>query len=225
MPGTDLLNPAKPIISMPANFNITSGSLIDSIVFSDLTLRGTDYASKYVFNINTACTIGKIRFDNCWAEIFRGVVRTQSQPAIINAFEVNNCIIDSIAGYGLLTVDVATSKADVITVTNSTFYKMEKVITSRNNSTSLLIDNCTFNEAPTGSSSAYYIDYSIAGTNNVTNGITVNNCIFGIGKITTGGLLTVRVILKLSTIPSPEEVQQVIHAGDPDRSRLSFLTL
>ena len=192
MPGTDLLNPAKPIISMPANFNITSGSLIDSIVFSDLTLRGTDYASKYVFNINTACTIGKIRFDNCWAEIFRGVVRTQSQPAIINAFEVNNCIIDSIAGYGLLTVDVATSKADVITVTNSTFYKMEKVITSRTNSTSLLIDNCTFNEAPTGSSSAYYIDYSIAGTNNVTNGITVNNCIFGIGKITTGGLLTVR---------------------------------
>jgi Domain of unknown function (DUF5123)/Domain of unknown function (DUF4957) len=182
MPGTDLLNPAKPIISMPANFNITSGSLIDSIVFSDLILRGTDYASKYVFNINTACTIGKLRFENCVAEIFRGVVRTQSQPAMIGTFEVNNCIVDSIAGYGLLTVDVATSKADVIKVTNSTFYKMEKVITSRNNSTSVLVEYCTFNESPLGGGGAYYIDYSTAGTNNVTNGITVNNCIFGIGK-------------------------------------------
>ena len=186
MAGDDLLNPAKPIIYMPSNFNIVSGSVIDSLVFNDVVLRGSDYASKYVFNINTACNIGKIRFENCLAEFFRGVVRTQSQPALIGTFEVNNCIVDSIAGYGLITVDVATSKADVIKVTNSTFYKMEKVITSRNNSTSVLVENCTFNESPLGSSAAYYIDYSTAGTNNVTNGITVNNCIFGIGKYSSG---------------------------------------
>ena len=190
--GDDLLNPDRPVIYMPSNFNVTSGSVIDSIVFNDVILRGSSYSSKYVFNINTACTIGKVRFENCLAEIFRGVFRTQSQPAIINMFEMNNCIVDSIAGYGLLTIDVATSKADIIKVTNSTFYKMEKVITSRNNSTSVLIENCTFNEAPLGSSSAYYIDYSISGTNNVTDGITVNNCIFGIGKITSGGLITVK---------------------------------
>lgn len=191
MAGDDLLNPAKPIIYMPANFNIVAGSLIDSIVFNDVVLRGSDYASKYVFNINVACTIGKVRFENCLAEIFRGVMRTQSQPAIIGTFEVNNCIVDSIAGYGLLTVDVATSKADVIKVTNSTFYKTEKVITSRNNSISVFIDNCTFNESPLGNSSSYYIDYNTAGTNNVTNGITVNNCIFGIGK-NSAGAYTVR---------------------------------
>lgn len=190
--GDDLLNPARPVIYMPSNFNITSGSIIDSIVFNGLILRGSDYASKYVFNINTACTIGKLRFENCIAEFFRGVVRTQSQPAIINTFEVNNCIVDSIAGYGLITIDVVSSRANVIKVTNSTFYKMEKVITSRNNSTSVLIDNCTFNEAPLGSSGAYYIDYSTGGTNNVADGITVNNSIFGIGKITSGGLITVR---------------------------------
>jgi hypothetical protein len=186
MAGDDLLNPAKPVIYMPSNFNIVSGSVIDSLVFNDVILRGSDYASKYVFNINVACTIGKIRFENCVAEIFRGVVRTQSQPAIIGAFEVNNCIVDSIAGYGLLTVDVVTSRADVIKVTNSTFYKMEKVISSRNNSVSVLVDNCTFNESPLGSSGAYYVDYGTAGTNNVTNGITVNNCIFGIGKYSSG---------------------------------------
>jgi hypothetical protein len=183
MAGDDLLNPAKPIITMPSNFNIVSGSVIDSIVFNDVVLRGTDYASKYVFNINVACTIGKIRFENCLAEIFRGVVRTQAQPALIGTFEVNNCIVDSIAGYGLLTIDVATSKADVIKVTNSTFYKMEKVITSKNNSVSILVENCTFNESPFGGGGAYYIDYGTTVTNNnITNGITVNNCIFGIGK-------------------------------------------
>lgn len=190
-PGTDLLNPAQPVIYMPANFNITSGSAIDSIVFYDVTLRGSDYASKYVFNINTACTIGKIRFDNCWAEIFRGVLRTQSQPAIIGTLEMNNCVVDSVAGYGVFNIDVATSRADVIKITNSTIYKAEKVITSKNNSVSVLLENCTINEAPLGNSSNYYIDYSTAGTNNVTNGITINNCIFGIGKYSAGAI-TVR---------------------------------
>ena len=191
MAGDDLLNPAKPIISLPSNFNIASGAVIDSIVFNDVILRGTDYASKYVFNINVACTIGKIRFENCVAEIFRGVLRAQSQPVIIGALEMNNCIVDSISNYGVFNIDVATSRADNIKLTNSTFYKAEKIITSKNNSVSVLIDNCTFNEAPMGNSSSYYIDYSTAGTNNVTNGITVNNCIFGIGK-NSNGAFTVR---------------------------------
>lgn len=181
--GTDLLVTGQAIISMPANFNITSGSIIDSIVFNDVTLRGTDYTSKYVFNINTACTIGKMSFVACRAEIFRGVVRLQSQPAIINNFLVDNCIIDSISNYGVINVDVATAKADNIVFRNSTIYKAEKVITSRNNSTSVLVESCTFNEAPWGGGSNYYIDYSTSPTNNVTNGITISNSIFGVGKI------------------------------------------
>jgi hypothetical protein len=189
--GADLLNPNKPVIYMPANFNITSGSNIDSIVFNDVVLRGSDYASKYVFNINTACNIGKIRFENCVAEIFRGVLRTQSQPAIIGTLEMNNCTVDSISNYGVFNIDVVTSRADNIRITNSTIYKVERVITSRNNSLSVLVENCTFNEAPAGNSSSYYVDYSTSGTNNVTNGITINNCIFGIGK-SSAGAFTVR---------------------------------
>lgn len=186
--GADLLNPNLPIISFANNFNIVSGSNIDSLVFSDIILRGTDFNSKYVFNINTACNIGKIRFENCLAEIFRGVVRTQSQPAIIGKLEMNNCIVDSVKDYGVFNIDVATSRADNITVTNSTIYSTYKFIVSRNNSTSVLVENCTFNDNPLGNS-AYMIDYSTAGTNNVTNGITVNNCIFGAGKINVGSTL------------------------------------
>ncbi|MBC7948799.1 MAG: DUF5123 domain-containing protein [Chitinophagaceae bacterium] len=183
--GTDLLVPGQAIISMPANFNITSGSTIDSIVFNDVTLRGTDYASKYVFNISQACTIGKMNFLSCKAEIFRGVVRTQSQPVIINNFLVDNCILDSLAGYGVLTVDVITSRAENITIRNSTIYKAEKIITSRSNSLSVTIESCTVNEAPLGNSN-YYVDYNTAATSTVTNGININNSIFGVGKPNAG---------------------------------------
>ncbi|MES2772797.1 MAG: DUF5123 domain-containing protein [Bacteroidota bacterium] len=190
--GTDLSVPGQAVISMPSNFNIVSGSAIDSIIFNDVTLRGTDYASKYVFNINVACSIGKLGFIGCRGEIFRGLVRTQSQPAIISNFVVDNCILDSLAGYGVLTVDVATSKVDNISIRNTTIYKAEKIIVSKNNSTSVLIENCTVNEAPIGGGGSYYVDYNTAGTNNVTNGITINNCIFGVGKV--GTAQTVRGI-------------------------------
>lgn len=189
MAGDDLLNPSKPIIFMPQNFNITDGSTIDSIVFNDVSLLGSDYASKYVFNINTACNIGKIRFENCTASIFRGVLRSQSRPVLIGALEMNNCIVDSISNYGIFNIDVATSKADHIRITNSTVYRAERVITSRNNSLTVLMENCTFNQAPMGNSASYYIDYSTAGTNNVTNGITINNCILGIGKNSNGAFI------------------------------------
>lgn len=191
MAGDDLLNPNKPVIFMPQNFNITDGSTIDSIVFNDVSLQGSDYASKYVFNINTTCNIGKIKFENCTASIFRGVLRAQSKPVLIGSLEMNNCVVDSISNYGVFNIDVATSKADNIRITNSTIYRAEKIITSRNNSVSVLVENCTFNQAPMGNSSSYYVDYSTAGTNNVTNGITINNCILGIGK-NSNGAFTVR---------------------------------
>jgi hypothetical protein len=133
-----------------------------------------------VFNINTACNIGKISFDACRIEIMRGVLRTQSQPAIIGTYSINNCIIDSIAGYGIITVDVATSKVSNISIQNSTLYRIEKFITSTKQtagSLSVLVSGCTFNQAITGSNT--YIDY---GSTNVTNGVTVSDCIFGVGK-------------------------------------------
>lgn len=183
--GLDLTVPTQAVITMPANFNITSGSVIDSIIFNDVTLRGTDFASKYVFNINTACTIGKMSFIGCRAEIFRGMIRLQSQPAIINNLFIDNCIIDSLAGYGLITVDINTAKADNITIRNSTIYKAQLIIVSKNNSNSVTIENCTVNEAANGGGS-YYVDYNTAASNNVTNGIVIKNSIFGLGKFNAG---------------------------------------
>ncbi|HEY1113745.1 MAG TPA: DUF5123 domain-containing protein, partial [Chitinophagaceae bacterium] len=80
-----------------------------------------------------------------------------------------------------------------ITFTNSTIYKAEKVITSKNNSSKILIANCTFNEVLKGGSSYYFIDYSTSGTNEVSGGIEINNSIVGIGKVS-GDVTAIRGI-------------------------------
>jgi hypothetical protein len=187
--GDDLLTPDPATLFFTSNFNFVAGSTIDSIVFKGLTLRSDNFGSRYVFNTTNSATVNKLIFDNCKAEIFRGIVRLQSGTTTVTNYTVNNCIIDSIANYGIITVDNVTCKADNITIKNSTIYKAEKIIVSRQNSTSVLIESCTINEAPfglTGTTYSYYINYSTSGTNTVTSGITINNSIFGIGKPNSG---------------------------------------
>lgn len=181
--GADLADPNQAIISLPANFNITAGSTIDHLDFQDVSLIATDYTSKYVFNISNACTINRINFESCRIERMRGVCRLQTAVINLANYIINNCIIDSISNYGIITVDNANCKADNISITNSTIYKAERGVISTKQtqgSTSVLIDKCTFNETPLANSTASYIvDYN---TYNVTNGITISNCIFGRGK-------------------------------------------
>jgi Domain of unknown function (DUF5123)/Domain of unknown function (DUF4957)/Tissue factor len=182
--GADLANPNQAIISLPANFNVTAGSTIDHFDFQDVALIATDYTAKYVFNISNACTINRIDFESCRIEKMRGVCRLQAATIAVSNYIVNNCIIDSISNYGIITIDAATCKADNISIKNSTIYKTERgVINTKQTlgSTSVVIDNCTFNEAPFGNQTAsFFVDYS---TFNVTNGISITNCIFGRGKI------------------------------------------
>lgn len=181
--GADLADTSKAIISLPANFNITAGSTIDHLDFQDVALIATDYASKYVFNISNACTINRISFESCRIEKMRGVCRLQTAVISLSTYSINNCIIDSISNYGIITIDNVNCKADNISITNSTIYKTERgVISSKQTqgSTSVLIDKCTFNEAPLANSTASYIvDYN---TFDVANGIKITNCIFGRGK-------------------------------------------
>ncbi|WP_181307032.1 DUF5123 domain-containing protein [Rufibacter sp. XAAS-G3-1] len=187
--GTDLTEPELASIYFTSNFNIAAGSNIDRVTFRDVILTGSDATAKYVFNINKASTIKAMTFENVRAGKFRGLVRTQASPVIINNFTVNNSVLDSLGSYGVLTVDVATSQVQNIIISNSTIYKAEKVIVSRNNSTSVLIENVTVNEAP--ASGGYLVDYSTTGTNSVTNGIKIRNSILGIGK---AGSQTIRGI-------------------------------
>jgi hypothetical protein len=189
--GSDLTIPGQALINLPSNFNVVASSVIDYVDFEDVYLKGTDYTAKYVFNISNACNIGRISFEGCHMEIFRGVCRLQSAVINVTDFKINNCTIDSVSNYGVVNVDNVNCKIDNISITNSTIYKTEKVVTSKQNSTSVLINNCTFNECVLGNStSSFIVDYN---TLNVANGVTISNCIFGVGKPNAGNV-TVRDI-------------------------------
>jgi hypothetical protein len=186
--GSDLTVSTQASIYFTSNFNFAASAVIDSIEFNDVYMRSDNYGSRYIFNTTNGATVGKLKFMNSKMEIFRGIVRLQSGTTTVNNYIIDNCIIDSVSNYGIITVDNTTCKADNISITNSTIYKAEKVITSTKQtagSVSVTVANCTFNETITGSNT--YIDY---GSFNVTN-VTVSNCIFGVGK---GGSTTLRDI-------------------------------
>lgn len=178
--GDDLSVTTPADILFTSNFNFAAGATIDSIEFNDVYMRSDQYSSRYIFNTTNSATVGKMKFLNSKIEIFRGIVRLQSGTTTVNNFIIDNCILDSLSNYGVITVDNTTVKADNISITNSTIYKAERFITSSKQtagSASVVVSNCTFNETLTGSN--ILIDY---GSFNVTNGITVSNCIFGAVK-------------------------------------------
>ena len=185
MSGPDLSTNMQAKIFFTNNFNFTAGATIDSIEFNDVHMYSDNYSSRYLFNTTNSANVGKIKLMNSRVEIFRGILRLQSGTTTVSNFIINNSIIDSVAGFGVLTVGVASCKVETISFVNSTFYKIEKLIASVQNSTSVLLESCTFNEAPLGNNT-YLIDYSTSPTNNVTNGISIMNCIFGTGKNSSG---------------------------------------
>jgi hypothetical protein len=66
-----------------------------------------------------------------------------------------------------------------ILLQNSTFSKIRAFITSKNNSTSLLIDGCTFSEVTAAGQRMFR--WREAGQDNITNGIMVKNTLWGTG--------------------------------------------
>lgn len=189
MSAPDLTNPIKARIFFTSNFVFGAGATIDQIEFNDVYLQSDNYGSRYVFNNTNSANIGKIVFTDSRMEIFRGMCRLQSGTVNIGEFIINNCIVDSIGNYFVLNINAA-SRVDNITFTNSTFYKVESVLTSAAPSNSVTVSDCTFNETPLGNNKNYYFDYNAL---NITNGFNITNCIFGTGKVS-GSSTTVKDI-------------------------------
>ncbi|SHL22563.1 protein of unknown function [Chitinophaga jiangningensis] len=183
-------NPAYPVITFNSPMNLTAGSTIDSVLFREVSLKGAVYTGSYVMNINKTGSIGKVNFESCNLEMFRGVIRVQTADAAgtaINTISFNNCVIDSIADYGVVNGNAQSALAN-IKFTNSTLYKMQKVVVGAKQAESVEFTGCTINEAPQGGGGAYLVDFNAI---NVTSGIKFNSCIIGHGRINAGAI-TVR---------------------------------
>lgn len=180
MSGEDQLTPAQAVIffNTGSNFNFGTNASIDYITFNDIVIRTNDATGKYVFNPNSAGNIGAITFESCRIENMRGVARFRGNLTI-NSMTFNNCLIDSIGGYGIITVDDANSKVKNITLSNSTVSRADVMFTSKSAAESLNINNSTFFRAP--ATGRYMVNYSGV----VVTTMDFSNNIIGPGKANT----------------------------------------
>ncbi len=173
--------PALPTLDCSSNFNLLDGSNVGYVTFKDLFITASDagYASRYVFNIDQSGTLGELKFESCVIRTLRGICRMKGGTGTLDKYTISDCQIDSLNGYALLTVDINTWQANDILIENSTISKAIYFIQSRNNSNSVTINGCTISEAPEVGRQIFR--WREAGMDNVTNGITITNTIWGHG--------------------------------------------
>ncbi len=172
------------VLFTTGNWNLVEGAAIDHIRFIDLELRGEDPGGDYVFNPNRGAltTVRELTFENCFINSFRGIIRVRGE-VMVDEYNLINSIIHNIGGYGIFTADTdGDNKASIsnITFRGSTFSKINTFIQSRQNSQSIIMEDCTFNEFTT-TGGRFFRYRGGDGKNNVVNGITIANCIFGHG--------------------------------------------
>lgn len=178
------------VINITSNFNLAANSVISSIVFDGVTIKGT--ITTYVFNIDQSANIENIKFDNCVIKTFRGLLRAKGGTGVLTNFTINNSIVTDIRDYGVLNMDIATWNFSNVILTNSTFYKCQKFIVNGKAlipAKSILISDCTLNEATAVGNKLI----SFAAAINVTDGVTITNTIIGrgwdlLGTATTYGI-------------------------------------
>ncbi len=169
----------KPMIDCAANFNFGDGATVDSIVFMGIEFFG-EFDARYVLNSNVGATVGKFVFDGCYIHNLRGVLRMKDAgPGSLDNYIINNCQIDSIRDYAIITVDRDDWMVNNIHIKNSTISKTRAFLTSRNNTNTIVIDGCTLNEVTATGQRMFR--WRTDGQNNVTEGITIRNTIWGSG--------------------------------------------
>ena len=140
--------------SFNANANATIGGVeFSKIFFTDAPLESkiktqANYGGTYLFNFNAAGSdIKSISISNCIIKYKRGICRIQAATAI-DTFKIDNCIVDSIGGYGITNADNAGASIRNITATNCTFSSCEKTFVGTKQSANPInqidIENCTF---------------------------------------------------------------------------------
>lgn len=165
-----------------SNFNITAGSNIGLIAFVDLEIYTDNRAGKYVFNPNNGGNVDELRFNNCFIHDVRGVARFRGGMTI-GHLVIENSVVYKVDGYGIITVDDATTSINNLTIQNSTFYDILTFVTSKNNlGGKLSVAGCTFYDAVT--SGRNFIDFG-GNTLKANDDIEVTNNIFGRAKAST----------------------------------------
>lgn len=178
--------PALPVIDCSSNFNLNDGSDVGYVTFKDIELTAPNgFTGRYVFNIDKSGTLGEIKYESCVIHNLRGLTRVKDGSGTLEKFTITGCVIDSIKDYGILTMDKNSWICNEISIQNSTISRAIMFLTSRNNSNSININNCTFNEVPEKGRQMFR--WREAGQDEVLAGISITNTIWGHGWNTLEG--------------------------------------
>ena len=147
-------------ICVAGNFDVSADTHVASIAFDKINFTdapdenkpktASNYGGTYLFNIaGKGAMIDEIKITNSTIKYKRGVCRIKDNPSTIKNFIIDNCVVDSIAGYGIINADCDGSVVDNVKVTNSTFSNCEKtfVVNAGKNGNiinNLNVENCTF---------------------------------------------------------------------------------
>ena len=186
--------PALPVITCQSNFNLADGANVGYVTFKEIELTSpgvNGFNGRYVFNTNVSANLGEVKFESCRIHNLRGMFRMKDAgPGVLDKYTILDCVIDSIKDYGILTVDRNDWACNNIMIKNTTISKAIMLFTSRNNTNTFVIDGCTISQAPENGRQMFR--WREAGQDDVINGITISNTIWGHGWNTTGGdVLTV----------------------------------
>jgi len=185
---TGLSFKGKAIAAVNGSFGIKASTNVGHVKFdkifftegTDAGRRKTDahFGGTYIFNMNQSNgNVGEIVIENCDVKYKRGGIRIQTAGKI-DHLTINNCIFDSIGGFGIVNIDHANAMITDLVLKNSTFVHFDgflcRNIRSVVSPNSIVIENITTCFAP--APGRYFLEVQ---DRNYPGGITIKNSIFG----------------------------------------------
>ena len=174
-------------MGVEGNFRVAGSSNVNGIVFNKIAFTDTDskprtdshYGATYIFNLNQADgNIGTLKFQDCSIKYKRGICRIQTTATIENVI-IDNCVIDSISGYGITNADNAKADIQNIKITNTTVSNAEKICvgTKGLQPNSLVVENCTF--VYTVADAKPFFDFKSGNWSTFKDKFIFKNCLIG----------------------------------------------
>ena len=174
-------------LGVEGNFRVAGSSEVGGVVFDKIDFTDTEnkprtdnhYGATYVFNFNqSGGNLGTLKFQDCSIKYKRGICRIQTTATIQNVI-IDNCVIDSISGYGITNAD--NSKADIqnVKITNTTVSNAEKICvgTKGLQPNSLVVENCTF--VYTIADTKPFFDFKSSNWSAFKDKFVFKNCLIG----------------------------------------------
>lgn len=170
------------VLEVKGNFNLPADQTVGYLRLNSLTF--TDHADKprtesnyggtYLINISgSGSSLDEFSVESCDVRYKRGICRVKT-GATLKAVAINDCFIDSIAGYGIVNFDNSGIVANSISVTNSTIAHTD--LFARNSKMTTALGSMTITNVTTYSTPSSGKQFFRMGT---VENVTISNCLFG----------------------------------------------